>query len=129
MRPTLVQGDQVQACTDRTIEHRTVVLYRRPATELNLDKYPNGIARIVALPGDRLRVTDINEVLINGAEVGFARVFLLDFITPDFEACVAADCIVPDGSMFIAGDDSNGSRDSRVFGYMDLDAIIGVIDT
>lgn len=81
----------------------------------------NFIKRVVGLPGDRLKVMD-GRVYINGE--------LQDepFIKPD-SSCISCDLekeiTIPADQFFMMGDNRGGSADSRIWGPVPRDQIVG----
>ena len=76
------------------------------------------IKRVIGLPGETIEVTN-NQVLINSAPL--AEPYLPSEITMrDFGPEV-----IPLDSYFVMGDNRNSSRDSRIFGAIERDRIVG----
>lgn len=76
------------------------------------------IKRIIAEGGDTIEIID-NTVLVNGREV--AESYLPAGVTmPDFDPFV-----VPDDHIFVMGDNRSRSQDSRRFGAIPVEDIIG----
>jgi signal peptidase I len=78
------------------------------------------IKRVIGLPGDRVEIKD-GAVHVNGVELDEPYVF-----EGPTEASVQGDVIVvPPDSFFAMGDHRSDSTDSRVFGFVKRDDIIG----
>ncbi len=76
------------------------------------------IKRVVALPGETIAIRD-NQVYINDSPI--AEPYLRDGVTTrDFE-----EMTVPADHVFMMGDNRNSSRDSRVFGPIHKDDVVG----
>ncbi|MCA9834727.1 MAG: signal peptidase I [Thermomicrobiales bacterium] len=83
------------------------------------------IKRVIGLPGDHVQITADGQVLVNG--VALDEPYIGDYTNdcvnvPSFNYC---DVIVPEGSYFVMGDHRNNSSDSRYFGVVTEDRIIG----
>ena len=78
------------------------------------------IKRVIGLPGDRVELKD-GLVYVNGVKLDEPYVY-----EGPTEASVLGDVIVvPEGSYFAMGDHRSDSTDSRVFGFISRDDIIG----
>jgi signal peptidase I len=117
MEPTLFEGDRV--LISRLSYHfhdpkaGDVVVFHSP-----VDTREDLVKRIVAVGGDTVAIRD-GDLLINGlavdepylAEQGFRGAY--------------PETTIPEGQVFVLGDNRNNSGDSRLFGPIDKDSIIG----
>jgi signal peptidase I len=116
MEPTLLPHDRV-------LVNKFIYRFRPPHRgDVIVLRYPrdpgrNYIKRIVALPGDRVEIKN-GHLLINGVQV--QEVYLNGSPTGDYgpEA-------VPGDSFFVLGDNRNNSEDSRAFGFLRRDQVVG----
>ena len=77
------------------------------------------IKRVIGLPGEEVAVTD-GVVLINGTQL--RESYVSEAMRRDFAAVT-----VPEGQFFVMGDNRNFSRDSREWGPICGESIIGRI--
>ena len=76
------------------------------------------IKRVIAVGGDRLEVRG-NRVIVNG--------LVLDepYVPPGARMADLGPIYIPDGHVWVMGDNRNNSRDSRVFGPVPVDTVVG----
>lgn len=117
MRPTLEDGDRVLinrlSYHFRDPERGDVVIFHSPRTE---DE--DLVKRIVGVAGDTVVVKD-GVLWVNG--VAQEEPYLLErpFGGPDEE------WVIDEGQVFVMGDNRNNSGDSRFFGPIDEESIMG----
>lgn len=92
-----------------------IIVFEDYATELEKPI----VKRIIAIEGDRVRI-DATGVYVNGQRLDE------DYILIDGPMLYTPiECVVPKGEVFVLGDHRNASTDSRVFGTIKEDAILG----
>ena len=115
MVPTLQNGEFVMvnrlAYRFGDPAHGDVVVFHYPR-----DPEQEFIKRIIGLPGDTVRISG-GDVFINGAEISEPYIAA----APRSEG----EWLVPDGHVFVLGDNRNNSQDSRNFGYVTMENVIG----
>jgi len=117
MQPTLYPGDYVIVNKlAYRFNHRPdrgdVIVFRYPPDP---EAIPY-IKRIIGLPGDQIHIAD-GKVHVNGQLV----------VEPYLVVSTnrGGDWTVPDGQLFVMGDNRNNSSDSRSWGFVPLENIIG----
>lgn len=114
MNPTYATGDILLVSKRGIPDRGKIVTFNR--------KGKNYIKRIIALPGDTLSIKD-SKVYVNGNMIQEdyinEKVFNGGLIT-DFE------CTLNESEFFVMGDNRNYSIDSRSFGVICKDEIIGI---
>lgn len=108
----------------RPLRHGDVVVFKHPA-----DPATDYIKRVVGLPGDRIEVRD-KAAYRNGRELSEPyAVHRTGIVYPRGSADGARDnfgpVTVPEGMLFVMGDNRDYSRDSREFGYVPRDLVTG----
>ncbi|HLA81509.1 MAG TPA: signal peptidase I [Thermoleophilia bacterium] len=117
MQPTLQEGDRI--LINRLIYHfhdprsGDVIVFHSPMIEGE-----DLVKRVVAVAGDRVSVHD-GALYVNGARKD--EPYLLE---QRFSGS-HPDTVIPPGQVFVMGDNRNNSGDSRLFGPIDIDSIIG----
>jgi signal peptidase I len=116
MQPTLSRGDFV-------IVNKLAYRFGQPQRQDIIAFYypPNPeeepyIKRIIGLPGDQVRIANL-QVYINGK--------LLDESYLGAPTNRGGEWTVPDGQLFVMGDNRNNSSDSRAWGFVPLELVIG----
>jgi signal peptidase I len=117
MQPTLFPGDYVIVNKmayrlSGVPERGDVIVFRYPP---NPEAIPY-IKRIIGLPGDQVHIAD-GKISING------QLMLEPYLT--VKTIRGGDWTVPKGNLFVMGDNRNNSSDSRTWGFVPLENIIG----
>lgn len=79
------------------------------------------IKRVIGLPGDRIEFRD-GEVLVNGRTLAESYI---DGAITDCGGGRHCAVTVPEGMVYVLGDNRDNSSDSRVFGPVPMDVVIG----
>ncbi len=143
MEHTLLTGDQILVLRLRLGAPRRgdLVSFRYP-----VDRRQSFIKRVIAAGGDRVRFQD-GRLLLNGAPISEPYVvhkaslpdsFLTNFPNgvasfspiPDWPAELARhtrnqELVIPEGKLFVLGDNRDNSLDSRHWGFLDPKDILG----
>ena len=85
--------------------------------EINKTSY---IKRVIALPGEHVKIEN-SKVYINGEEL--QETYLRDGIITDALDGAFTDIVVPEGTIFVMGDNRGQSTDSRRFGCIPLEKV------
>jgi signal peptidase I len=129
MEPTLDVGDRVLvnklSYKLHDVHRGDVVVFERPsgASTGENGEIKDLIKRVIAIGGDMIECRETN-VYVNGERVDE------DYLDPGTPACGAASCElrpqqVGEGFVFVMGDNRTNSEDSRCFGPIDEDDIVG----
>ena len=82
------------------------------------------IKRVIALPGEHLEIKN-GKVYINGNEL--KEEYLADTVKTESMDGAFYDLVVPEGTVFVMGDNRSGSSDSRIFGCIPYEKIEGKV--
>ncbi|RDI45760.1 signal peptidase I [Falsibacillus pallidus] len=92
------------------------------------------VKRVIGLPGDKVAYKN-DTLYINGKPM--KEPYLKQYkarvtqgnLTPDFTLEeITGETTVPKGKLFVLGDNRQVSEDSRVFGFVDQDKVVGKVD-
>ena len=130
MEPTLTRGSSVEIdTTSRRHDTRDVVVYAAPARPEAFGEQQVG--RIVATGGQLVEIVN-GQVRVDGAALAepyLARTTVTLPLGQDpIPGCLSASstsCLVPDGAVFVLGDNRSASYDSRKFGPVPFGDIVG----
>ncbi|WP_445487263.1 signal peptidase I [Niallia sp. 03133] len=125
MSPTFESGNKIIVSKTSKINHFDMIVFHAP------DEDENYIKRVIGLPGDSIIVK--NDILsINGKT--YTEPYLkknkqlapFNKITGDFTLKdLTGKTKVPKGYLFVMGDNRLYSKDSRSFGFIRKDSVIG----
>ncbi|RFU60758.1 signal peptidase I [Peribacillus glennii] len=126
MMPTFTDENRLVVSKLSKIQHFDIVVFDAPDSD---EKY---IKRVIGMPGDTIKVK--NDVLyINGKK--FDEPYLKAnkekipgnaTLTEDFTLKnYTGEYKVPAGKLFVMGDNRLYSNDSRIFGFIPMDSVIG----
>jgi signal peptidase I len=130
MYPTLQRGDRVLvnklSYRLHDVNRGDIVVFERPPSETATD-IPDLIKRVVGLSGEQI-VIEGGRVLVDGEPL--EESYLPEGVTTTADnapnQCPREDpCLVPEGEVWVMGDNRNDSKDSRYFGTIDEDTIVG----
>lgn len=122
MRPTLQEGDRILinrlSYHFRDPKRGDIIVFHSPVTEGE-----DLVKRVVGLPGDRIAVSN-GKLYVNG--VAQSEPYLLEQnFNGTYPETGDQPLVVPDGKLFVMGDNRNNSGDSRFFGPIDRSAVMG----
>jgi signal peptidase I len=103
-----------------------VIFVERAITDLNDPGGKQLIKRVIGLPGERVVVKDGAVTVYNDQHPnGFSPDKTLPYGKVIKVTDTDTDITVPEGSIFVMGDNRGNSRDSRSFGPVDLHDVVG----
>lgn len=121
MKPTIEKRDRVILDKLRyrsyLPQRQEIVVFRPPEELLKLNIHDSVIKRIVGLPGERIQITS-GQVYING------RPLKEDYIAEPSRYDWGPQ-VIPPKSYLVLGDNRNQSFDSRSWGFLPRERIIG----
>jgi signal peptidase I len=121
MYPTLDEGDRVLvnklSYQLHDVNRGDLVVFERPENQPQSD-IKDLIKRVIGLPGETIEARE-GVIYIDGRELD--EPYLVDGVTTENLPRQE----IPDGHVFVMGDNRGDSADSRVFGPIDEDTIVG----
>ncbi|WP_409305920.1 signal peptidase I [Peribacillus sp. SCS-155] len=121
MMPTFEDNNRIIVSKISKLEHLDMIVFHSPVSSENY------IKRLIGMPGDVVEVKD-DTLFINGKKYEEpylkANKQMIPFkqhLTEDFKVTV------PNGSLFVMGDNRRNSSDSREFGFIAKKAVIGEV--
>jgi signal peptidase I len=134
MVPLLQKGDRVLvnklSYHLHDINRGDVVVFERPDGETD-DQIKDLIKRVIALPGEKVVIKD-NHVYVDDKQLDEPYLPAGTTILPGpggatwSHKCTPDDpCVVPQGSVWVMGDNRTNSKDSRYLGPIPEDKIVG----
>jgi signal peptidase I len=124
MEPTLDVGDRVLvnklSYKFHDVNRGDVVVFERPpgASTGQNGEIKDLIKRVVAVGGDSIEAKE-GTVFVNGDQIDE------DYLEPGTPTDNLPLTTIPEGQVFVMGDNRTNSEDSRIFGPINEDAIVG----
>lgn len=112
MFPTLADKDYMFLDRFSEVHHGEIVVF-----ETGIEGHPVFVKRVIGLPGDHVKISR-SVVEVNGKPLDEPYIYEGVFFGE-------VDLIVPDGEIYVMGDNRNNSMDSRELGTVPLDNVIG----
>ena len=138
MRPTLLEGDRI--LVDKLAYGPKVPLtkfripgYSKPKRlDVIVFVYPEDrkrdfIKRLIAFGGETVEIRD-GDIFINGQEIKDPHIKNIYYYNRGDYGRINQRIEVPDESYFVLGDNSSSSKDSRYWGFVPKDFLIGRAD-
>lgn len=124
MRPTLIEGDRI-------LVNKFLYHFRAPrGGEIIVFRYPDDpkrpfIKRLAAVGGDTVEIRS-GRVLVNGQPPNGQGIFSANFYYNQGAYGQEQQAVrVPEGSFYVLGDNSSSSHDSRFWGFVPRQLLIG----
>lgn len=128
MEYTLRSGERLWMLKLNEIDRFDVVIFPAPSDEEKLY-----VKRVIGVPGDTIAYEN-GELILNGEamnepylaqkESEFDGNFTYDFTLEE----ITGEITVPEGKLFVMGDNRRNSLDGRRFGFIDADDVLGEAD-
>lgn len=113
-----------------------VVIFPQPNAEV-VEKAKLYVKRVIGMPGDTIAYKD-DQLIINGSEMEEPyleekaeeyKYGSEDHFTSDFDLeMITGQAKVPEGKLFVMGDNRRNSVDGRSFGFIEADSVLGEAD-
>lgn len=130
MYPTLHVGDRVLVNKVgyhlHDVKRGDIVVFERPASETSSD-IPDLIKRVIGLPGESVAF-DNGAVYVDGQRIEESYLpsgTVTSSANAPYKCTLAAPCVVPQGDVWVMGDNRGDSKDSRYFGPIPESSIVG----
>lgn len=135
MRMTLIEGDRILVNKLRygpiiPLTFRRIPGYGKVQRgDVIVFKYPEDltkdyIKRLVGLPGEKIEIRD-GDIYINGNLINDERIKNIRYYNRGDYAGESETIKIPEGHFFVLGDNSASSADSRYWGFVPEDYLIG----
>ncbi len=131
MQPTLEDGNKLVV---NKINYQIHDINRFDIIVFHANSQEDYVKRVIGIAGDRIRYKD-DRLYVNGEKVDepylekFKEGFPEQDFTGDFTLKELTDITkVPEGKLFVMGDNRLESADSRHFGYIPVENVVGKVD-
>ena len=117
MYPRIDQGDLVLFYRmDQDFKAQDVIVVKKDGKRY--------LGRIVAAGGDTVEINSESRLVINGHQILESNIF---YSTPRYDTDITYPLTVPEGSYFVLADNREGGTDSRYYGTVSKEEIIGTV--
>ena len=131
MLPTLEEGNKVVV---NKLGYATSDLERFDVIVFHANEKEDFVKRVIGLPGDEIEYRE-DQLFVNGKKMSepfltqYRDEVLGGYLTGDFtlEDLTGVER-VPEGKLFVLGDNRLGSWDSRQFGFISADQVVGKVN-
>ena len=125
MYPRMDYGDLVLYYRlDKDVSAQDVIVVEKELPDTG--KATTLVLRVVAKEGDTVEITDDARLIINGNAVQESNIFAE---TTKYEGYTEYPLTLGEGQCFVLADNRDGGNDSRYFGAVDEDEILGTVIT
>lgn len=119
MYPRIDAGDLVLYYQlDKDVKAQDIVVLRKNRTTY--------IGRVVAAGGDTVEITDSQALVVNGSAMVESNIF---YPTPVYEGFVEYPLTLGEDECFVLSDSRSGGEDSRYYGPVKKDELLGTVIT
>jgi len=126
MYPRIDAGDMVLFYRlEKNFKAQDIVVIEKTTPE-HPDKKELFICRVVAAPGDTVEISDGERLIVNGNVMIEKNIF---YATPRYEGFTTYPLKLSDSQVFVLADSREGGTDSRYFGPVEKDEILGSVIT
>ncbi|WP_407271657.1 signal peptidase I [Radiobacillus sp. PE A8.2] len=130
MEPTLHDGDLLMV---NKVVYDWHDINRFDVIVFHANDEEDYVKRVIGLPGDHIEFKDdslyVNAIKINETYLEPLKATARNQITEDFSLEEkTGTTIVPEGKLFVMGDNRKDSYDSRYFGFIETDTVVGKVD-
>lgn len=121
MEPTYHDRNRVIISKMSSLDHFDKIVFHAPTAEEDF------IKRVIGLSGDTVQVMD-DQLTINGKEYPEHYLDPNKNVMPDDQNLTQDfEITVPEGELFVMGDNRSNSMDSRIFGTISEDSVVGKV--
>lgn len=106
----------------RTIERGDVIVFHAPQGE-GIEY----IKRVIAVPGDRIRISHDGLVFLNDKVLNESYISAPTTLLQDRYMEANKEIVIPPDQLFVMGDNRPNSSDSREFGPISIESVIGQV--
>ncbi len=125
MHPRIDSGDMVLYFRlDKDVRAQDVIVLQK-VTEEGAEPQ-SFVLRVVAVTGDTVEITDGERLVVNGNTMIEPDIY---YPTPRYEGFNEYPLTLGEGQCFVLADSRNGGMDSRFFGPVNTDDILGTVIT